>query len=194
MKMIKDRCGTGAAMRWFLVALAVLVHTLPARADDPPSFAGKVGPYVLVRPEKPVPFQTLLGANGKPLDVSAWKGKVLLVNFWATWCAPCIVEMPTLDRLQGALGGDRFEVVTIALDRQGIDKVGPFWKEHGYKHLKIVLDPKWATARKLGVDSLPQTFVVDRRGKVVGYLVGPAEWDSDKAKVLMRYYIDKVYE
>jgi thiol-disulfide isomerase/thioredoxin len=178
-------------IRGFLVALALTVHAFPARAADPPPFAGKVGPYVLVEPQKPVPFQALKGANGKPIDLAVFKGKVLLVNFWATWCGPCVVEMPTLDRLQGALGGDKFQVVAIALDRQGMEKVRPFWREHGFKNLQVFLDRKWQTARKLGVDSLPQSFIVDRRGKVVGYLVGPAKWDSDKAKALIRYYIDK---
>jgi thiol-disulfide isomerase/thioredoxin len=175
----------------FLVALALMVHAFPVRADDPPPFAGKVGPYVLVEPEKPVPLQGVLGPDGKPLDIAALKGKVLLINFWATWCGPCVVEMPTLDKLQGALGGDKFQVVPIALDRHGIKTVRPFWQEHGYKNLRFALDRKWKSARKLGVDSLPQSFIVDRRGMVVGYLVGPADWDSDKAKALIRHYIDK---
>jgi thiol-disulfide isomerase/thioredoxin len=183
------RRGSGAAILGFLVALAVLVHAFPARAEDPPPFLGKVGQYVLIEPQRPAPFQTLIGADGKPIDLARYKGKVLLVNFWATWCGPCILEMPTLDALQGALGDDRFQVLSIALDRQGIKTVGPFWKAHGYKHLKIMLDPKWKTAHKFGVDSLPQTFLIDRRGIIVGYLVGPAEWNSDAAKALVRYYI-----
>ena len=121
--------------------------------------------------------------------MARYRGKVLLVNFWATWCAPCVHEMPTLDRLQAALGGLDFAVLTVSLDRKGMAAVGPFWREQGYRHLPILLDSRWKTARRLGVSGLPATFLLDRRHRIVGYLLGPAAWDSPQAKAFLRFYI-----
>jgi len=173
--------------------LAVNATTAPAFAADgpkePPAFSGTSRPFIFLKTPRAVPFEPLKDAKDKPVTLDRYRGKVLLVNFWATWCAPCIHEMPTLDRLQGSLGGEKFAVLTISLDRKGMEKVGPFWKEQKYKHLPILLDPRWKTARKLGISSLPATFLLDHTGKVVGYLIGPAVWDSAQAKAFLRFYI-----
>ena len=175
--------------------LGVNATTAPASAadgpKDPPAFSGTSRPFIFLKTPRVVPFDPFKDAGGKPVTLDRYKGKVLLVNFWATWCAPCIHEMPTLDRLQGALGGAKFAVLTVSLDRKGMEKVAPFWKEQKYKHLPILLDSRWKTARKLGVSSLPATFLLDHTGKIVGYLIGPAVWDSAQAKAFLRYYIDR---
>jgi thiol-disulfide isomerase/thioredoxin len=116
---------------------------------------------------------------------------VVLLNFWATWCAPCILELPTLDRLQAELGGDRFEVVAVSVDLRGIEKVGPFWQERGYKNLAIRLDQRGTLMRAFGTRGLPTTFLIDHAGNVVGYLEGHADWASPEAKALVRYYTER---
>ncbi len=156
---------------------------------EPPAFNGSARPFVFLKEPRAVQIGPFADAEGKPVTLERYRGKVLLVNFWATWCAPCIHEMPTLDRLQAALGGPGFAVLTVSLDRKGMAAVGPFWEEQGYKHLPILLDSRWKTARRLGVSGLPATFLLDRKGRIVGYLIGPAEWDSPEAKAFLRFHI-----
>ncbi len=156
---------------------------------EPPPFRGTARSFVFLKEPRAVQFGPFADADGRPVTIERYRGKVLLVNFWATWCAPCIHEMPTLDRLQKALGGPGFAVLTVSLDRKGMAAVGPFWREQGYRHLPILLDSRWKTARRLGVGGLPATFLLDREHRIVGYLLGPAEWDSPQAKAFLRFYI-----
>lgn len=176
-------------------ALALAAGACPvpaAHAEDPPAFLGAAGQFMLIRPLKKAPFAAVDDEKGKPVDLAArLKGKVVLLNFWATWCAPCVLELPTLDRLQGELGGDRFEVVAVSVDLKGIEKVGPFWKEKGYKHLRIRLDQRGTMMKAFGTRGLPTTFLIDHEGNVRGYLEGHADWASPEAKALMRYYIER---
>ena len=147
---------------------------------------------MLIRPLKKAPFASVDDAHGKPIDLAErLKGKVVLLNFWATWCAPCVIELPTLDRLQAELGGAKFEVVAVSVDLKGIEKVGPFWQEKGYRHLQIRLDQRGTMMKAFGARGLPTTFLIDHEGNVVGYLEGHADWASDGAKALVRYYIDR---
>jgi thiol-disulfide isomerase/thioredoxin len=175
------------------VALAAGFVPVPAaHAEDPPAFHGAAGQFMLIRPLKKAPFAPVDDEKGKPVDLAGQlKGKVVLLNFWATWCAPCVTELPTLDKLQAELGGAKFEVVAVSVDLKGIEKVGPFWKEKGYKHLAIRLDQRGTMMKAFGTRGLPTTFLVDHEGKVVGYLEGHADWASPEAKALMRYYIDR---
>ena len=175
------------------VALAAgLVPVPAAHAEDPPAFHGAAGQFMLIRPLKKAPFASVDDAHGKPVDLAErLKGKVVLLNFWATWCAPCVTELPTLDQLQGELGSAKFEVVAVSVDLRGIEKVGPFWKEKGYQNLAIHLDQRGTMMKAFGTRGLPTTFLVDHEGNVVGYLEGHADWASPEAKALMRYYIGR---
>src|SRR5689334_6309881 len=165
------------------LALASGMFPVPAaHAEDPPAFLGAGGQFMLIRPLKKAPFAAVDDEKGKPVDLAErLKGKVVLVNFWATWCAPCVTELPTLDKLQGELGGDKFEVVTVSVDLRGMEKVGPFWNEKGFKHLAIRLDQRGTLMKAFGTRGLPTTFLVDHEGNVVGYLEGHADWASADA-------------
>lgn len=162
-----------------------------ATAGSPPPFAGAVNQFTVLSEPRDAPFGELLDRNGEPVDVSRFEGRVILLNFWATWCAPCVVEMPTLDALQGRLGGEDFQVVTVSVDRQGMDVVGPFWREQGFEHLSIFLDPRSQTYAAFGTRGLPTSFLIDHEGRVVGYLEGHAEWNSEAARALIQHYIDR---
>jgi len=163
-----------------------------AHAADPPTFNGAARQFTLLEPLKKAPFAAVEDENGKPVDLAErLKGKVALVNFWATWCVPCVIELPTLDKLQAEMGGAKFEVVTISVDLRGMEKVGPFWKEKGFKHLAIRLDPRSALMKHFGARGLPTTFLVDGDGNLAGYLEGHADWSSPEAKALIRYYVER---
>ena len=108
-------------------------------------------------------------------------GKFVLLNLWATWCAPCIKELPALDQLEQILGGPDFVVVALNLDRGGLLEVNPFWTRTGLSNLDIYLDPTMSAGQTLSARGLPTTLLVNRNGFEIARLEGPAEWDSAEA-------------
>lgn len=119
-----------------------------------------------------------------------YRGKVVLVNFWATWCAPCRKEMPQLAELQAEFGGEDFEVLTIATGRNSAVGIQKFFDETGIDNLPRHQDPKQALAREMAVIGLPITVLLDRDGQEVARLLGDAEWNSESAKAIIRAMID----
>jgi len=101
-----------------------------------------------------------------------------VINLWATWCPPCVAEMPALDRLQGMLRAERIAVLALSSDRGGRAQVEPFYQRLGLKELTIWLDPRGAAARALGARGLPTTVIIDRVGREVARLEGEAAWDA----------------
>jgi thiol-disulfide isomerase/thioredoxin len=119
-----------------------------------------------------------------------YRGKYLLVNFWATWCAPCRKEMPHLSELQKELGGDDFEVLTIATGRNSPAGIIKFFKDAGITNLPRHMDPKQALASQMGVFGLPITVLIDPEGREIARLRGDADWASDSAKGIIKALID----
>ena len=132
---------------------------------------------------------TFLNADGEVEQISDYRGKVVLVNFWATWCGPCKREMPSLDRLQGDLGGDDFTVLAVGQDLQGMEKVEKFFKKRGIQNLAILNDKTLKSGRNAGVFGLPASILLNANGEEVGRLIGPAEWDAPEAKFLIKHII-----
>ena len=122
-----------------------------------------------------MPALSITDGTGRPFDLSSFRGRVVLLNLWATWCGPCVREMPALDRLQAELGGAGFAVVALSLDRKGREVVEPFFGRLGLDHLDMYFASARATVA-LGARGLPTTFLIDHRGRLVGSLMGPAEW------------------
>ena len=118
-------------------------------------------------------------ADGKTLSLRDFAGKLVLVNLWATWCAPCRREMPSLERLQTRLG-DQITILAISEDRGGSKAVAPFIAKLGLKMVKTYLDPESAVGHAFKVDGLPTSFLIDRQGRVLGRVEGEAEWESPK--------------
>ncbi|MGF1649392.1 MAG: TlpA disulfide reductase family protein [Hyphomicrobiaceae bacterium] len=154
--------------------------SLPTRPGANPLSVGDMAMFVFRDPVDLDPV-TFNGEDGQELDFSAWRGRVVLVNLWATWCAPCRHEMPDLDRLQKTLGSADFEVVAISVDRGTPDKPRAFLEEIGATSLKLYHDPSSRIGARLKVIGLPATLLLDRNGREVGRLIGPAKWDSPDA-------------
>ncbi len=114
-----------------------------------------------------------------------YAGQVVLVNFWATWCAPCRKEMPTLEALQEALGGEDFRVLTIATGRNTPAAIDRFFAEAGVENLPVLLDPRSTLAREMAVFGLPTTVLLDRDGREIARLTGDADWASDSALAVL---------
>jgi thiol-disulfide isomerase/thioredoxin len=124
--------------------------------------------------------------DGAPKSLSDWHGKVVLLNIWATWCVPCREEMPMLDKLQAELGGNDFQVVVVNIDRGGADKPRSFLAETGATHLGLYTDPTGKLFSKVKAVGMPTTLLLDREGREIGRLVGPADWDSPEALALIK--------
>lgn len=122
--------------------------------------------------------------------LGSYKGKYVLVNFWATWCAPCRKEMPQLNALQKEFGGDDFEVLTIATGRNSPQGIKKFFTEAGIDSLPRHQDPRQALAAQMGVFGLPITVLVDPEGREIARLRGDAEWDSESAKNIVKTLIE----
>jgi thiol-disulfide isomerase/thioredoxin len=138
---------------------------------------------------KPVPAIELVDAEGGVQSLEAYRGKVVVLNFWATWCAPCRQEMASLDRLQAALGGEDFAVVTVATGRNPVPAIRKFFAENGIANLPVLRDPQQALAREMAVLGLPITVILDREGNEIARLQGDAEWDSDSARAIVQALI-----
>jgi thiol-disulfide isomerase/thioredoxin len=152
-------------------------------------------PMVLNETPKPLPEINFTDGTGHARTLADFKGKVVLLNVWATWCGPCRKEMPTLDRLQAALGGPDFEVVPLSIDRRGLEVVNKFYAEIGIEHLARYLAPSASEAfDKLSVFGLPATFLIDRQGRELGRRDGPAEWDSPEMITFFKSTIAKQKE
>lgn len=123
--------------------------------------------------------------NGEALTLAAFEGKVVLLNFWATWCAPCRAEMPSLAALQKDYGGDDFEVLTIATGRNPAPAINRFFDEIDVDTLPKHTDARQKMSRSLGVIGLPVTILIDRDGFEVARLQGEADWDSEDAHAII---------
>ena len=133
-----------------------------------------------------LPVITFMQDDGSEISMKEWRGKVVLLNLWATWCAPCRKEMPDLDKLKANLGGDEFDLVALSIDRTGLAKPRKFLNEIGIKHLKLYNNSGGKLAASLKAFGMPTTLLLNREGKELGRLVGPAEWGSDDAIALIK--------
>ena len=133
------------------------------------------------------PFELADGAGRATLE--DYKGKYVLVNFWATWCAPCRTEMPHLSKLQSDLGGEDFEVLTIATGRNSPEGIKKFFADTGISNLPRHQDPKQALASQMGIFGLPITVLLDPEGREIARLRGDADWASDSAVAIIKALI-----
>ncbi|WP_415183311.1 TlpA disulfide reductase family protein [Phaeovulum sp.] len=165
-------------------ALAFGANTAMA-TDLAPLKTGEMRKLVLADDLVGASEAVFVDAKGTERRLADWHGKVVLLNLWATWCAPCREEMPALDRLEAALGGDDFAVVTLATGRNPLPAIEKFFTEAGVTRLPILRDERQTLSREMGAMGLPVTILLDREGREVARLIGGAEWDSPEAKAVI---------
>jgi len=187
---------------WFTAALlgATLWAAISVAAieNDPPPLQGRSGQFTVVQPPEvpePKPFEN---GKGERVTLADFRGQVVLLNFWATWCAPCIEEMPWLDQLARDRADQPFEIVAISLDQAGRKKVIPFFQRHGLQHLEIYTDPEQRVGAINPPESsdspftlfgMPTTFIIGKSGAVMGYIQGAVDWRSEEARAVLDYYL-----
>ena len=155
---------------------------------------GEVAALTVVRAPFRVPDLTFKDAEGHERKLSDWRGHTVLLNLWATWCVPCRKEMPALDKLQAALGGDKFQVVTINIDTRDPERPLAFLKDAGVTHLAYYSDQSAKVFQELKLVGkaigMPTTLIVDPSGCEIGEMAGPAEWASEDGIKLVNAAID----
>jgi thiol-disulfide isomerase/thioredoxin len=173
------------------LALTVGIAVAAAHADwhaGAPKFSGTYRDFSVLENPRELPAHELVGPDGAATDLSVFRGKVVLVNFWATWCPPCVKEMPSLDNLQAQRGGEHFEVVAISIDRKR-DLAANFLEEKGLEHLALFTADMGKTMKAFRVGALPTSLIISPEGKILGAIAGDAEWDGDKALAFVDYFI-----
>lgn len=178
--------GTGAISYGVLLASGKPVAAQTAPAPDWKALATGEMVAFLAKPQPaPLPALAFEDGAGKSLTLADFKGKVVLLNLWATWCAPCRKEMPALDRLQVHFKDQPFEVLALSVDRGGAIASKKFLDQIQVTNLKLYVDPTARQHQTVRAVGLPTTILIDGRGQEIGRLAGPAEWDSPEAKALI---------
>jgi thiol-disulfide isomerase/thioredoxin len=130
-----------------------------------------------LREKKPAPEITVTSLKNVPLKLSDLKGKVVLLNFWATWCPPCREEMPSMMKLNSAMAGKPFQMVAVSIDEGGVPEIESFFKSSSYS-LPTFTDPGGAAQKAYNITGVPESFVIDKKGILVKKVIGPLAWDS----------------
>ncbi len=172
--------------RAVLAAGGTLAATLIAGKPKAAEIGEVTRKLVRTDPRTVLPEGRFVDAEGASHEVSAFRGHGLIINFWATWCAPCVAEMPSLAVLSRALAPDDIAVLPLSSDRGGAAVVGPWFESKGITGLPVLLDPKGALARAWGVRGLPTTVVIDREGRDCARLEGGADWGMPEVAALIR--------
>ena len=160
-------------MRFLIILIFLIFNSFAIEASD-------IKNLVINKDLKKYKDLTFLDDQNNQIDLNDYKGNLILLNFWATWCAPCRVEMPSLDRLEDILGDESFQVIAIAVEKTDISKIAEFYQEEGIEHLKIFHDESTKSGLYAKATGLPFTLLINKEGKEVGRKNGPWEWDSEE--------------
>jgi thiol-disulfide isomerase/thioredoxin len=175
-----------------IAAVALMLAGCGPRAEDLSRLArGEMADFEFHRTPQPAAEATFLDVNGGEVRIADFAGQVVLVNLWATWCAPCVHEMPQLDALEAELGGPEFQVIAISADRRPHAEVDQVLREEiGATHIASYMDNNLGFSLGSRVTGWPTTILFDRQGRELGRIALPAEWASDDAHRLIEGVIE----
>jgi peroxiredoxin len=148
----------------------------------------KYSKQIAIEGELPAPDFTLPGLNGELISLSDFKGYVVLVNVWATWCPPCVYEMPSMEKLYQKFKSDHFKILAISIDLPGAKAVAPFMKKHNLT-FEALIDPAGTIQTAYGVYGIPQSFIIDKQGNIIKKIIGPIDWATPEIFRFLRNLI-----
>jgi thiol-disulfide isomerase/thioredoxin len=187
------RAGFGIGLAAMIFTFLLLKYPPSAsNHNQAPKFRGEMSKIVLLQELSPAPLTTFLDSDEIAIDLSRFRGKVVLLNFWATWCYPCLLEMPSLNSLQAELGGKQFIVVALSIDRGGLAEVKRYFRKHELGELSLYRDPLGTVGRAFRLIGVPASYIIDHNGIVRGYFPGPADWNSSNARAVIRHFVAQV--
>jgi thiol-disulfide isomerase/thioredoxin len=172
-----------------LLAPREAVRQLTSATDSVGSDSGNRLALSVFDQPRDLPEIRFADEEGHELTLTDFRGRVVLLNVWATWCVPCRKEMPTLDRLQARLGGKDFLVIALSIDREGVTPVKRFYQELKLEKLSIYVDPSGRGSGALAIPGVPTTLLIDRQGRDLARKMGPAEWDGQEMVSLVEQTI-----
>lgn len=168
------------------IVYVFMASTQSTSANSLSSYAqGEMRAFQVLDDAPAQPVVSFTTGDGGETSLADYRGQVILVNFWATWCAPCVEEMPALNALQEELGGEDFQVVTVSLDRR-MEDAAEFLERLELDALPLIHDASFSSMTQVGAIGLPMTVLYDRQGREIGRLPAPAEWHSEDALALIR--------
>ena len=170
---------------FIFVAVTVLVIILSLKLNDS-SF--KFSNQVAIKDNLPAPDFTFPGLDGKMVRLSDYKGKVVLVNIWATWCPPCVDEMPSMEKLYQKLKGENFEILAVSIDEPGLKAVAPFMKKSNLT-FPALIDSEGTIKAVYGITGVPESYIIDQQGILIKKIVGPVDWATPK---IFRFFSDLI--
>jgi peroxiredoxin len=170
---------------FIFVAVTVLVIILSLKLNDS-SF--KFSNQVAIKDNLPAPDFTFPGLDGKMVRLSDYKGKVVLVNIWATWCPPCVDEMPSMEKLYQKLKGENFEILAVSIDEPGLKAVAPFMKKSNLT-FPALIDSEGTIKAVYEITGVPESFIIDQQGILIKKIVGPVDWATPK---IFRFFSDLI--
>ena len=159
------------------------------RRQNPPR-RGEMQNFLPYTTPRKIPMLEFTNDKEEIIDLTAYRGRIILLTLWAVWCPPCVKEMPSLDRLQASYKQNQLHVLPLSLDRGGLMTVRPFYEKLQLRHLGIYLDPHNHSMRVMQADGVPKSWIIDRNGHPRGEFTGAARWDAPEAKNLLDWYID----
>jgi len=179
-------------LKLFLTVIGVtsIFVSVSAYSDHgKPPIKGIVNNFIELRRPAPAPITPLLSRNQGQINLESFHGKFVLLNFWATWCVPCVRELPSLSRLNAQLSDKNFQVVLVSQDRAGFKQTDTFIEEHKIDIPQAFIDNKLKYSRAMDINSIPTTILIGTDGVEIGRLVGSIEWDHKEAIALINYYL-----
>jgi thiol-disulfide isomerase/thioredoxin len=172
-----------------VAATAVFLAALAAWAASPSVASGVSPPFIARQTPRPLPPLRFEDGTGAAMTLADFRGRVVLLNLWATWCGPCRTEMPALDRVQARMAGPDFTVVPLSIDHRGRDAVERFYRALGLTSLGIYVDRSGEAASAVEVSGMPTSLLLDREGRELGRVIGGAPWDDAEMVSRIKGYL-----
>jgi len=194
-----EKC-SAASVRLAVAALILLLFAVivsispPLAREEAPACRAPEGAFVQFEaadPPRPATNAAFVDGAGRSRNLAEFRGESVVLNLWATWCAPCVREMPQLDRLKALLAGDGIRVLALSADRGGAPLIRKFYDVNGIRNLEVLSDADGAVLRDLRIRGLPTTVLIDAEGREVGRALGAAEWDSPTVTAFLRRCLGK---